>query len=298
MTGAFPSDEEILSAIHASGFLMEQDVATVLEARGFNVQTSMAFPDQNEGKSREMDVWAIQRTFVDEEHKFAVFCEIISECKNNSNPYVFITRKKGAIDKNWQPKEFRFPVKTYEARQSLDKLNFRVTEFPPMRELGLDEIHPFSASEDKAVQFCRIDRNGKKWSANHGGLYDATLIPLIKCLMDRQEKTKHISNQKDGQWRYAWFQFPVVVIRGKLFAVDSTRSDPKLDEVGHVPFIRDVQMKGLEGRYLVDFVREDCLDQYLTSVVFGLAERMADVFKADPDAVLTKDRAWREETIE
>ncbi|HZQ90365.1 MAG TPA: hypothetical protein VFA60_01075 [Terriglobales bacterium] len=54
-----PTAEDIVAAIKASGYLIEQEVATILEKLGFHVQTNRAYQDVEESKSREIDVWAI-----------------------------------------------------------------------------------------------------------------------------------------------------------------------------------------------------------------------------------------------
>lgn len=56
---AHPSHDEILAALKKSGYLMEQEVATQLETLGFHVNTNWAFEDNDEKKSREIDVRAI-----------------------------------------------------------------------------------------------------------------------------------------------------------------------------------------------------------------------------------------------
>ena len=96
--GAEPSLDEIMAAIEESGYFMEQHVATQLERLGFQVTTNFAVEDPDEGKSREMDVRAVKRVAVAEQEKIAAFVELIVECKNTSNPFVFIARPKNERD--------------------------------------------------------------------------------------------------------------------------------------------------------------------------------------------------------
>ena len=71
---ASPSYTEIVDALKQSGYLMEQEVATQLEALDFHVSTNMAFEDIEEGKSREIDVSAIKRVAHNEEKKTVSLC--------------------------------------------------------------------------------------------------------------------------------------------------------------------------------------------------------------------------------
>jgi hypothetical protein len=73
---------------------MEQEVATTLESLSFHVQTNRAFEDTDEPKSREIDVSAIQRMHHDPENHIDVFAELICECTNSANPFVFLMRKR------------------------------------------------------------------------------------------------------------------------------------------------------------------------------------------------------------
>ena len=85
---AFPSHADIMTALEQSGYLMEQQVATQLEALDLHVWTNWAFEDVDAGKSREIDVRAIRRVAHNEEKKLSAFIELLCECKNNSNPLV------------------------------------------------------------------------------------------------------------------------------------------------------------------------------------------------------------------
>lgn len=111
--GQAPTVEEIISALKESGYLMEQEVASQLEALGFQVYTNTAYQDPEEGKSREIDVRAVKRIAYNEEKKIVVFAEMIVECKNNSNPFIFIERTKNSADQRKHPQEFLFSIPKY-----------------------------------------------------------------------------------------------------------------------------------------------------------------------------------------
>jgi hypothetical protein len=102
-----PTNEQILEAIEQSGYLLEQHVATRLEALDFYVRTNVAFEDPDEGKSREIDVSAFKRVAHNETAKVSAFVDLIVECKNASNPLVFIARSKNEGDLGASPKQFR-----------------------------------------------------------------------------------------------------------------------------------------------------------------------------------------------
>jgi len=216
---AQPNHDEILTALRKSGYLMEQEVATQLETLGFHVNTNWAFEDSDEKKSREIDVRAIRRVAHNEEKYLSAFVEILVECKNNATPFVFIGRKKNQIDNQYAPLELVFPICTYEMRRKLDSSRSRIREKDAFFHLGFDEIHYDFARSLKTVQFCRLDRKGKDWTANHGNMYNAIFFPLAKAVTIRK---KEVIPKRNDRWRYFWFFIPVVVLSGDIYYVDSS----------------------------------------------------------------------------
>ena len=73
------SDVEILKAINASGYLMEQDIASILEANGFYVDTNCAFKDPETQKSRESDVFATRKIYEDNDNNIDIWVNIICD---------------------------------------------------------------------------------------------------------------------------------------------------------------------------------------------------------------------------
>ena len=171
-----PTKEQIIDAIEASGYLMEQRVGTRLESLGFHVSTNVAFEDPDEGKSRELNIRAIKRVAKNDDKKLAVIVELLVECKNSSNPFVFVTRAKNASDAHRSPRHFRFP-RRYESRKQIGGGKSLYRSPDPFFHLGFDKVHYEHRLQSKAVQFCRIDRKGKEWTANHGGLYNGGRVP-------------------------------------------------------------------------------------------------------------------------
>src|SRR3954449_9449103 len=86
MPGAEPTREEILAAIRASGYLLEQEVAQRLEGIGFHSTTNRAWEDPDVGQSRELDIWARRLIPITGYPEAAVQLELLCECKNNSYP--------------------------------------------------------------------------------------------------------------------------------------------------------------------------------------------------------------------
>lgn len=275
--GATPSEEEIIDAIKASGYLMEQEVATTLEGLGLHVETNRAFKDLEEGKSREMDVWAIHRVHHDEGRKIAVFAEIICECKNSTNPFAFLTRVKNAADNNQIPEEILFPKKHFNEPIPGKPNSARV--IPMFRYLDLNSQHYRFTSTQKAVQFAKIVRDKASWSANHAGLYDAIFYPMVKALLSRRKE----ANEHTGDWQYIWLFFPLVVTSGELYTIDTMQPDPVAVKVNHVSFTRDIKGSKIDGVFTIDFVTQDSVAEFWINKALPFISHMKDLVSAKPE---------------
>lgn len=177
-----------MEAIDATGFLMEQRIATQLESFGFHVWTGYPFEDPEEAKSRELDVRAYFQARRDEEKKINISVEVLCECKNNENPFVFVRRRKGAYEnEHFNPKQYLLPFDEYEVRSG----NL-IRVLPAFRRFEFHKSHYFCRDEFKAVQFCKIVRKGKGWEANQGGIYDAMFYPLAKAVVATRKSDERL----------------------------------------------------------------------------------------------------------
>lgn len=270
-----PTIDEILAAVRGSGYLMEQEVASVLEASGFHVSTNRAYQDPDEQKSREIDVSGIKRGFEGEGNQFCVYAEVIAECKHNSGPFVFIGRHKNAVDMCPQPEEYLFPVSEYHFVMKEEKGVKTSKPVSAFVHLGLNLVHYYYSSSDKMVQFCRIVRQGKGWEANHGGVYDSILIPLVKALLARKEDIKTLQHNQ----RLTWLFFPLVVLSGRIYYVDSCNPEPTPVEVDHVTFTREIKSRSVKGKFAIDFVTRAGLQSFLDEKVLPFLEKVSAVIR-------------------
>jgi len=277
-------EDEILKAIEKSGYLMEQEIATTLEEMNFNVKTNASFEDEEEGKSREIDILAPQELFRDEEKKLTIYTVLICECKNNQNPFVFIKRKKNKYDLNPAPIEYLFPVEKYWKHTSKDGYNF-VSDIPPFQFLELKKSHYYYKTEDKAVQFCKIIRKGKNWEAMHDNIYDGIFYPLIKAL---NSQIKYVKKFK-REWKHIYLFFPMVVLNSEIYAIQSYDSVKKPVLVDSVSFVREIKSKTINGQYLVDFITKEKLKNHINNKILKFCNSIVEDYKSNPNKYLERD---------
>ncbi len=283
------TNEEIMTAISQSGYLLEQHVATQLEALNFHIRTNVAFEDPDEGKSREIDVSGVKRVARNEEAKVSAYVELVVECKNSSNPFVFITRAKNASDEYVRPIQFHYPV-TYRMTKDLGGGRSHYRETDGFFHLGFNKTHYVHRLSAKAVQFCRIDRKGNGWHANHGGLYDAIFYPMAKAVTARLADVP--KGSRSGEWKYIWLLFPIIVTSGDLLVIDSAKVDPVPEPRDWVGFSRELKSGKLNGTYAIDFVRQDKLEKFVQDCIDPLAELARDLVESKADLLLRTECPW------
>ncbi|OQB31605.1 MAG: hypothetical protein BWY08_00395 [Bacteroidetes bacterium ADurb.Bin174] len=278
-----PSQEDILKAINDSGFLFEQEIGFIIEKFEYHIQTNSAFKDLEEEKSRELDVTGYKRFYYDEESKISIGIRLLCECKNNKNPFVFITRNKGKIDDSYSPPNFLFPKDEYLIPVENKQNSFHVKN--GFFYYKINEIYPYSISDKKAVQFCKLVQKNKKWNAFHDGIYDSIMLPLSKSLEYYKNKDKSIRNET---WKNYIIYFPIVVLNSKIFSIDSHIDKTKVNEVGYISFTREIDSKKQNNKYLIDFISRDHLEDYLSKYVNKFAENFKDYVlkETSPDIVL------------
>ncbi|MCD0488888.1 hypothetical protein LPB86_11660 [Pedobacter sp. MC2016-14] len=251
-----PNNDEILNAVQASGYLFEQEIATIFEKNDYFVKTNVAFKDIDEEKSREIDVMAYKRIHYDDENKISVGIRVLAECKNNTNPFVFICRDKNSYDNNYTPPNFVFPQVEYRIPIEGKANYFSVVK--AFNYYNLNIHFPFHKKNTKAVQFCKIVRKGKDWLAMHEGIYDGLIIPIVKSLEHWKTHDSHKT-----EWKSYTIYFPLIVLNSEIYSIDSKQSPIKIDKVSNVSFIREIHSKTLKDTYLVDFVNKQGLEIFI-----------------------------------
>ena len=278
------SKDIIVSTLQKSGYLMEQEVATQLEALGFHVWTNWAFEDSDEGKSREIDIRAIKRVAYNQEKKLGAFVEILVECKNSKNPLVFIGRPKNETDNMHAPEEWVFPISNYEKRKKLSENSSSILSKSPFFHLGFEKIHYDFLKDIKAVQFCRIDHKGKNWTANHDGLYDRIFYPMAKALIARK---KEVRPRHPSDLNF-WLFVPMVVVSSDIFYVNSVGSDPMPEEEDYITFKREIRSENLNGIFSLEFICQKQLEKFVSDCLEPLISKMSVLTMNQADFVLKK----------
>ncbi|MBX3253346.1 MAG: hypothetical protein KF862_04315 [Chitinophagaceae bacterium] len=276
--------KNISDAIKKTGFFFEQRVASIIEEEGFTVTTNSAYLDDEENKSREIDIVAWREAFALLGYNIRGLCYLTCECKSGFNPYVFFTRKKNRLDKIYRPREIHLLHGTYY-KQNKEK----TTELDGFFYMGLENDFFYSKLEEKAVQFCKITskedprtKNEKNNNNNKNllevqttGVIPSLIYPVVKAY----EYNVTVTPKSDDNTKYCKIFFNLVIVRGYLYTIDSENPNAELKRVDFVPFLRDICSESINGLYLTTFVHVDGLSAFLNNHVHTFCKSIFEKYR-------------------
>ncbi|MCM5663320.1 hypothetical protein [Galbibacter mesophilus] len=261
-----PSEDEILKAVKDSGYLFEQEIATIFENNGFHIRTNSAFQDLDNQVSREMDFIGYKSYNNESQNNLCIHVRVLAECKNNKNPYVFIERKKGKVDSQYIPPNFIFP-NSY--KENLEGNRYRMLN--GFDYLDIRSIYPYTVQLNKAVQFCKIVGNGSSnLQADHKGIYDSLLYPIIKCLEFQKEADRKIAV------KHYYIYFPIIVLLSRLYKIHANSPQHELIKTKHVAFTRQINSKKYSDNYLIDFLSKDGIQDFINNNIDNFVSNFID----------------------
>jgi hypothetical protein len=115
---------------------------------------------------------------------------------------------------------------------------------------------------------------------------------MAKAVNARLAKVPRSTRPED--WKYIWLLFPILVTRGNVVVVDSTRADPFPEPQNWVGFSRELKSGKLSGTYALDFVRQDQLEKFVRQCIDPLGERARELVESRTDFLLQADSPWRD----
>lgn len=271
MTGR-PTIQQIKEALDRSGYLMEQRLCPLLERRGYYVTPNHEYEDPDSGKSREIDIHALdivslyRQTFDD-----MLSHVLLVACKNNHFPVIAFTHDNvlRGMDVVMSITKAGYPLAVYRGEDSEDE------DIEPFLRLG--DYHHYYQAQRVASQYCRV--MGRKstgqgqplqYAADHGDLYD-DLDSLIKAVEAEVAEYKEVATRQAEQMPPDTEEddinlvviYPVLVLAGDLYECRQTRGDVRLRKANHLVLIRRVKSRAIKGEFFIDLVQESYFDRYL-----------------------------------
>lgn len=250
------SEDIIISAINKSGYLFENKIANIFEDLGFHIYPNHPFKDPESEKSRELDLMAYRRVHI--EGDFYISIRFMVECKNNTNPLVFFRRPKNSID-------------------TLTKRDIYIIGDGCQKELKeFSKKYSFetTTTEDETIykhtQFCKIIRTGSKIEAQHTGILEGILYPLIKARKTVERKFKNSGIE---------LVIPLVVTNGSIYVMDTSSQVELLKQSKYITFNRKFLASSIEGDHHIDFVAADYLIEYVQQLCIDRINNFREGFE-------------------
>ncbi len=247
-----PSVEQIRAAVDRSGYLMEQKITAGVSIKGYSVVPSWPFPDQDLGVSREVDVLGNKSIHMEEKPPFA-FLWLLCECKNSSQPFVFMGNSRDEWHGIWLSSLVNVAGKDSSAKWKAIS-----------SKIDISKHHHYSPQAVLATQFCKIVRDRSAWKANHEGVYDSLLLPLIKAV----EAHKSITEGFPALIPFTIsVYYLVIVTAGDLYYLDAASPDSQPEKKEWCSLYRRINSSKITGAYTFDFVTMDHLGKFLDTVI-------------------------------
>ncbi|MGP5397769.1 hypothetical protein [Arthrobacter rhombi] len=295
-----PTSTEIIAALRDAGWLLEQDTAATLEKSGFQVATAKAFPDPDDPSvSREIDVHAYRQIFRSDELSLSVGIRVLAECKQSTMPYVVVGAPASSYElgRPRQEQHFRFPsIET--GRTELDDGRARLHHTQAREYLGLDTL-PGNPWEGGFIgsQMTRLDRK-KTWLADNRGIFTSLIYPLAKALTyfrSQSNRSSRVMHKPGQEWASVDFYYPLVVTSAPLFTVDTNKSTIEAVESPWATMTREIKSATIDGKFNIDIVTSDALEDYLDRRVNTFASAVAVLAENAPERFVThQDHTYKQ----
>jgi hypothetical protein len=199
-----PNDQEIVNALTSSGFLLEQEVALVLEQRGYEIRLSPSYVDPDEGKQREIDVIAYKDTSTSSVPDRPLCHFIVVECKSTPQVHVAFAREWTVHEREVAPFEVRLETLNGGARRKDPRVSVAWEDAQLDAEWAINRLNVI----EKGVQLIRIERKGAKFEARN--VLPEMCLPPIKAAYGLKTEVMSGRSGRDG------ILFPVCVMGGSL----------------------------------------------------------------------------------
>jgi hypothetical protein len=84
------------------------------------------------------------------------------------------------------------------------------------------------------------------------------------------------------------------VTSGELFLIDTSAEDPRPKPVDHVSFQRELKSAKLSGSFMVTFVRQQALENFMAEVVDPLSKLCRDLIERRLEFLKNTELPWIE----
>jgi hypothetical protein len=222
--------EETKEALLRSGYLLEHRLETLLRRRGYYAEANESYPDPETGKSRELDIYAINAVKAGPEEHDYIFAVLLAECVNNPQPIAFMTKQPQVGFLHYQEVRISgLPVKVPTAKSSESLAEY----------LAMEKYHHYCKGR-VSTQFCTFTekkrQGNSEWMASHEDHHFDSFRKLAAAV--DYHSSEHFKN-----WRFGGkesvnleFYYPVLVVQGELLDVRQEKNSLRVTPINHIQY--------------------------------------------------------------
>lgn len=254
------SRPEAKAALLKSGYLLEQRVRSLLDARWHFVEQNVSYLDSATGKYREYDLRALKSESAGPRTDDFLMGSLAVECVNNPEPFVVLTQEQTLADLNGDnlrivgiPLQIELPNQNRaHIRDLLDLSDHRYTVGPV------------------GTQFCSFTRKKSakpdEWMASHDDFHFESISKVCVAIEQQSMQIATMWRQRRNSAINLTFLYPIIVLQGELWEAYHTKRSVRLRARDAVQLQRTLIGPGKRTTYQIDVVRERALPELLNAI--------------------------------
>ncbi len=224
--------DKVSKEIEKTGFPLELRVAEFLNAKGYLVAHSIFYVDEDESKSREVDLRVLKNYEIKIKNRvlWVRFCFLI-ECKKCQNkPWVFLSSNKTPFDIDYNKVPF-LPNRNFLGKVDFDRIKVH---------------HPFAKYKKVARSYFEAFKNNER-SEN---IFKA-LTTVVKATLFTMKKGFVYDKTS------ICFYYPLIILDGRLFQGTLSNGKIEVEEVNSVLVSFLYESSTLkEGKFSIPVLKE------------------------------------------
>lgn len=258
---------DFIKAIKNSGYLFESEIAQLLTARDFFVETNSIIIDPKTGKDREIDIVA---EYFDKKNQtlnfeFISLFKFVFELKNNDYPLILMTKLEPT------PNTILYEC-LKEARTF--KVDAKIYDDP---QIYLDFI--FNLDSNIYTQYCSFKEKKNKANDLMAFHPDTLNAGFSKITQYCDEQIESWESNESNYNRYVLY-LPILLIKNDIYELGFDKnSDPTLRKVNRSKFVYNYHKNGFHKSSVIFIINEKGLEPFLSEMLEFSKRMEAEVSK-------------------
>lgn len=230
---------KIQEDISLSGFPLEINVSSILEKNGWTVRNQRYYIDEDEGKTRTIDILAYKAFFENFGNNDRLNITLVVECKKSIKPWVFFTtqKEKEVVSTIGYIKYWAYPK--LENFTWLNQSHYAHDKF---NEKAVISYEPFKGGKGREI-------------------LEATrqVTKALNFQIEEFKRFQQIAKRTTMPMKPIFFLFPIICFDGNLYEYKLKNGVVKISPTDYLQY----SVHERKGMFLVDVIKKEFLAEYL-----------------------------------